>query len=227
MVARLNQVDTDLALQVATALGLKLSNNSKDPGNKSIPADGDPQDYASIIKQSELESSPALSMANTIKDSIKTRKIAVLAADGVNAKSFASFKAAIEARGATLEVIAPHQGQLLADDKSSISIDESLLTASSVCYDAVFVPDGKTSVSTLLAEPDAIHFLNQSFKHCKAIATAGAAKEILAKTYFSELAAGDKGVIVGESGEELNSNFIAAVAAHRVWEREKPRKVPS
>ena len=43
-----------------------------------------------IVKEGSLAKSAALSMANTRKDSIRTRKIAILAADGVNEESLDS-----------------------------------------------------------------------------------------------------------------------------------------
>ncbi|WPQ61982.1 hypothetical protein SIO70_26830 [Chitinophaga sancti] len=37
-------------------------------------------------------------------------------------------------------------------------------------YDAVYVPGGADNVIALQDEPDAIHFLNEAWRHCKAIA---------------------------------------------------------
>lgn len=227
MINRLAQIDKNLAASVATALGLTLDKKAKDPGNKSIPADGNPKDYQSIDQPTTIQSSPALSMANTIKDSIKTRKIAILAADGLIGKNFTALKKALEAEGATIEVVAPHQGSLIADDQTRINIDESLLTASSVCYDAVGVAEGEASVAALLNDPDAIHFLNQAFKHCKAIAAPGSSAQLLSKTYFADQVDADKGVVTASFSRKFIADFVAAIAAHRVWEREKPRKVPA
>src|SRR5690606_38332052 len=128
----------------------------------------------------------ALSMANTLKNSIKTRKIAFLAADGVAADSLNTVKKALEAEGAVVEVIAPKLGDIKANDGSKVPADQSLLTAASVLYDAVYVPGGEASATALKAEPDAIHFLNEAYKHCKAIAADESAKALLESTYFSK-----------------------------------------
>lgn len=53
-------------------------------------------------------------------------------------------------------------------------------------YDAVYVPDGTNSVATLVAELDAIHFLNEAYKHCKAIAADEAAKAGIGWSVFCQ-----------------------------------------
>jgi len=61
--------------------------------------------------------SPVLSMANTVKDSIRTRKMAILAADGVNEKNVTAILIdALTAQGAIAEVIAPELDLLLESD---------------------------------------------------------------------------------------------------------------
>jgi catalase len=95
MIARLAQIDVTLAKKVATALGLVVPKKTVDPGNKSIPADGNPADFQPIEVDPKLKVSEALSMANTIKGNIKTRKIAIIAADGVNEKSLNDVKKAL------------------------------------------------------------------------------------------------------------------------------------
>ena len=48
----------------------------------------------------------------------------------------------------------------------------------------VYVPGG--SAATLAEEANAVHFLNEAWKHCKAIAADASAKVILDETYFAE-----------------------------------------
>ncbi len=123
-----------------------------------------------IIIEPVPATSAALSMANTIKDSIKTRVIAFLAADGVNASSVMEMQDALKDAGAMVDIIAPHLGTISGAANEIIPVNQSFLTAASVLYDAVYVPGGTNSVGTLAADPDAIHFLNEAFRHCKAIA---------------------------------------------------------
>lgn len=235
MLGILSKIDETLASNVAFSLGLVVPKKPEYPINKSVPADGDPADFEPLDVKSSVESSPALSMANTIKDSVKTRKIAILAANGVDGKSLSEVKTALEAAGAITEIIAPRLGEITTDGNVKIRVDQSFLTAASVLFDAVYVPGGDKSVTAIAAEANAVHFLNEAFKHCKAIAADEGALEVLNVTYFSKKIskptddeAGEKeGVIISSNSGKLAAQFIKAIAQHRFWEREPARKVPA
>ncbi|WP_285009295.1 catalase HPII [Pedobacter faecalis] len=235
MLGILKLVDDGLASQVAYGLGLPVPQQPEQPVNKSVPADGDPADYEPIQVEGSLDKSDALSMVNTPKDSIVSRKIAILVADGVTAGSVRAMRAALEAQGAIAELIAPRLGEVTAADGTFLTVDHSFLTAASVLFDAVYVPGGTNSVATLEAEANAVHFLNEAFKHCKAIAADEQAMQVLEATYFhkklpdefSEETVLKEGVAVGGDVEKLSDLFIKAIKLHRFWEREKPRMVPA
>jgi catalase len=227
MLAFLAQIDKGLAAEVAYALGLHIPEQLENGLNLNIPADADPADYASVQVEGSLAKSEALSMANTVKNSIVTRKVAILAADGVDENSLTAIKKAIEAEGGVTEVIAPRLGFITAENDTKIQVDESLLGAASVLFDAVYVPGGLNSVATLEADADAVHFLNEAFKHCKPIAAHDQAVQVLEATYFSKKMENDEGVIVSSDAGKLATAFISAIKQHRFWEREKPRKVPA
>jgi catalase len=221
MVGLLTLVDKDLANQVATGLGI-VAKPPVQPINHSVPADANPKDYQSKKGKLPVERSEALSMKNTAKDSIATRKIAFLAADGVDGESLNAMKKALEPKGAVIKIIAPKLGTIKSAQGETIKVDESFLTAASVLIDAVFVPNGKKSITQLVAEPDAIHFVNEAYKHCKAIAIGNDGIEFLKASYIDPTVK-DEGLII-----EKNANvFVKAIAQHRVWEREMARKVPA
>ena len=235
MVGILAQIDKGLAAEVAYNLGVHVPQNPEQPMNRSIPADGDPADFQPIHVEGSLARSEALSMANTVKNTIKSRKIAILAADGVDGESLGTVKQALIAEGAVIEVIAPKQGYIVAENEEQVMADQSFLTAASVLYDAVYVPGGTNSVASLEAEADAVHFLNEAFKHCKPIAADQQAMQVLEATYFSKKLPSDysdesvlkEGIVVSDNPTTLARQFITAIAQHRFWEREKPRKVPA
>jgi catalase len=164
-------------------------------------------------------------MANTVKDSIKTRKIAILAADGFDAVAFSSMKQALTAAGAQAKVVAPRLGALRSANGDEVQIDFSLFTASSVIFDAVYVPGGEQSVTALKAEANALHFINEAYKHCKTIAAIGAGIDLLRASHLGA----EEGVIVGrdEESRELAAEFIRALARHRHWSREMKAQVPA
>ena len=235
MLGILAQIDDSIATAVAYGLGMHVPQNPEQFTNQSIPADADPEAYQSVQVEGSLLKSEALSMANTVKDSIKTRKVAILAADGVDQDALNTVKAAIIAEGGVVEVIAPRLGFITSENDELIHVDQSFLTAASVLFDAVYVPGGTNSVATIEAEADAVHFLNEAFKHCKAIAADEQALQVLEATYFSKKLPPDfsdesvltEGIIVSAEPKKLAKQFIKAIAQHRFWEREKPRKVPA
>ncbi|ACT96763.1 catalase [Dyadobacter fermentans] len=235
MLGILSMVDKGLAAEVAFSLRLSVPEDPELPVNRSIPADGDPADYDPVMVEGSLAASAALSMANSPKDSIKTRKIAFLAADGVDSNSLNTVKAALEAEGAIVEVIAPRLNYVLSTTDEEIHVHHSFLTAASVLYDAVFVPGGTNSVATVEADADAVHFLNEAFKHCKAIAADAGAMQVIEATYFAKKIPAEfsdeavllDGIVISDDPATLARRFITAIAQHRFWEREKPRKIPA
>jgi catalase len=234
MLGILFKVDTKLAAAVSYNLGISVPKHAEQL-NFSVPADGDPKDFQPGEAKENLLRSAALSMANTVKDNIATRKIAILASDGVNEESLQTVKDAILNAGARVEIIAPRLGIIMGENDTAIKVQQSFLTAASVFYDAVYVPGGVLNVGTLTKEPDAIHFLNEAFRHCKAIAADGDAEQVLEETYFYKKLPPDsaddtvmmEGIIVQEDAVSLASQFIAAIGQHRFWDREKARKVPA
>lgn len=235
MLYLLNQIDGSLSSGVAYNIGLSIPKKIDPPLNQSIPADGDPKKYSSLKVEGSLSRSKALSMANQPDDVILTRKIAILAADGVNENNLMAVIKAINSKGAICEVIAPRLGTITGEGGTIIPIYKSFLTTASVLYDAVYVPGGTNSVASLEAESDAIHFLNEAFKHCKAIAADTQAIQVLKATYFGRKISEDDdketikmdGVVITSNINKLTKLFITAISQHRFWEREKARKVPA
>ncbi|HEV7379518.1 MAG TPA: catalase [Dyadobacter sp.] len=235
MLGILSLIDKKLASEVAFALRLPVPEDPELPVNLSFPADADPADYDPIMKDGEVVISDALSMANTPKDSIATRKIAFLIADGVSAKSVNTVKSVLESQGAVVEMVAPRQNYVIADSDEQIPVQHSYLTAASVLFDAVYVPGGTNSVAAVEAEASAVHFLNESFKHCKPIAADLGAVQVLEATYFAKKLPEDfseesvmlEGIVVSDDASTVGSLFAKAIAQHRFWEREVPRKIPA
>ncbi len=232
------QVNEELAAGVAYNLGLHVPKELRTPLNQNIPADGDPEQYRSVVKEGALARSEALSMANTVKDNIVTRKVAILACDGVNVQNVMAVKSAIETAGGMAEVISSKFGFIAShggNKEDSVEVGNTFFTTASVLYDAVYVPGGTNSVASLEADPDAIHFLNEAFKHCKAIAADNDALQVLRSTYFGKKLPEDnstdtvltEGVIIGRDVSAMSEQFIEAIKKHRFWDREKPRKIPA
>jgi catalase len=228
MVGLLTQVDKTLASKVAEGLGIAVP-KPQQPLNHSIPADGNPKNYQPIEVKQRIDKSNALSMANTIKNTIKTRQIAILAANGVDDASLTSIKKALEAEGAQVKIIAPGLGMIKGTTGQTIKVDQSFLHVASVLFDAAFIPGGSKSVQALINEPDALHFVNELYKHCKAIGAEAEGVDLLKASYIGKKLT-DKNDTDALTGVIINASpkkFISAVAQHRFWEREKKHNVPA
>ncbi|WP_339752307.1 catalase [Algoriphagus aquimarinus] len=221
MVGMLSYINDDLAKDVAEGLGIKAINKPKDPLNHSFPADADPKDYQPKEVKKSIEKSPKLSLMASPGKGIKGRSIAVLADDGVDAKSLESYKKALTQEGADVKIISTHSGSINDSNGNSIKVDHSFLTTASVLFDAVFVPEGVKSVDTLHKNPDAIRFVDESYKHYKFIAINGDAEQVWDMTYASRNPK-PKGVLFNQDPKA----FIDAVSQHRIWEREDAKRIP-
>ncbi len=152
MLRLLAEVDKTLAAKVAEGLGLAVPKKLDGPMNLSVPADGDAKDFQPRSLARNIGSSPALSMANTVKKGVQTRKVALLAADGVDGAELSAMQRALKAVGAQSKIIAPRLGTLTTAQGQDVTVDWSFLTVGSVLFDAVFVPGGQKSATTLVAE---------------------------------------------------------------------------
>ncbi len=238
MLGHLAQVDKGLANSVAEGLGLRVPAKLDKPMNMSIPADGDPQKFQPKRVAQEIEISPALSQVNNPnfpKDTIKTRKIAVLLADGFDDAAVAEMNKALLTAGAAPKTVAPRLGVVTGANGEELKVDFSFLTGSSVLFDAVYIPGGDASVEALKQQAEAYEFVNEAYKHCKAIAATGSGVGFLAKSLgekFNEtnttgrLVAANEGVVTSRAAVPANftAEFIQAIAQHRHWGREKNKQ---
>jgi catalase len=237
MLYMLSQVDTGLAEKVAAALGAKVPTKIDGPLNQSVPADGNPKDFQPKKFSGKPFISAALSMANSVPPSAATRKVAALTADGTDERELAAMKKAVTAAGAQLKVVALHGGSIKGAEGQAIPVDFSLLTVASVLFDAVYLPGGAAAAETLAAEMKAIEFIEEAYKHCKAIAATGAGADLLRKTRAAaglddadlkgKSVSNKQGVIIGpaSAANKVATEFIAAIGQHRAWEREAPAPV--
>ncbi len=238
MLGLLAQVNKDLANSVAEGLGLSVPAKLDKPMNMSIPADGDPRKFQPKRVPQAIEISPTLSQVNNPNfpnDTIKTRKVAVLLADGFDDAAVAEMNKALLTAGAAPKTVAPRLGVVTGANGEKLKVDFSFLTGSSVLFDAVYIPGGDASVAALKQQAEAHEFVYEAYKHCKAIAASGAGVELLATSLpgkFIETEASEKQAAVNEgvvSSRDASMNnvataFISAIAQHRHWERENSKQ---
>ena len=95
-------------------------------------------------------------------------------------------------------------------------VDEAISTTESVLYDAVYIPGGSKSINQLLKESKFLKFVNEAFKHCKAIAADNEGEKLIDHT-FIEKHKDDAAILINEQPEM----FRKAIARHRNWDRMK------
>ncbi|HEX6726996.1 MAG TPA: catalase [Nitrospira sp.] len=211
MVFLLAQVDKTLAGLVAQGLGISVPTKVAGPMNLSVPADESSDRFQPKRRTPTLERSTALSMANTVKKGIATRKVAILAADGVDDTAIIGMKKALTAAGAQAKVVAPRLGSVNGIKGGQVAIDFSFLTAGSVLFDALYLPGGEQNVEILKGDAKALLFIKEAYLHCKPIA------------------ATDEGIVTGRGAQigKVAGKFIKAMAQHRHWDRESKGQMPA
>ena len=211
MLALLANVDATLASAVAGGLGME------------VPA---PLPLATDRPIPEYEPSPALSlMARPGETGIRTRRVAILVAPGVDAAMVRSIYDSLLADGAVPRVVASMLGKVAASSGDPLDVEITLEAGPSVMYDAVVVPDGEKSVETLLRDAHAQDFVREQYRHCKPILVLGAGAALLQKAGVPPALpdGSDDPSLFGAHGEDLKQAlgaFKTALAQHRSFARE-------
>ncbi len=218
-----NNVDGELAIQIAKGVG--VSAPEQKGGSR-------------VTKESPNVSQERT--GHTVRNTIKSRRIAILASDGYDYDDVSQVIQALKGAGAHTHLISKYRGMLRSSSGKELEVDKNYLTAASVMYDAVYVPGGKKSIDTLKMQGDAIHFVNEAFRHCKPLGATGEGVELFKASNLPDInfagkastdkVVSDKGVVTSrkEGGSDsFNKSFIGAIAKHRYWDREKKEQVPA
>ncbi len=219
MVNLLLEINEELAGIVADRLGL-VPRKLGQPITDSIPADANKEDYHSFSVDLPIDKAPSVSQENKKPDHIKSRRVAILTADGVNDEAFTVINKQLCELDAKVKIIAPRQGFVKTASGDEYPVCEDFMTAASVLFDAVYVPGG-ASVETLMTIPEAVHFVAEAFKHCKPVGADNEGTRLLEIALPGQM--GTAGVVTDKPLEE----FVDAIKQHRFWEREENPKIPA
>ncbi|NYS29278.1 MULTISPECIES: catalase HPII [unclassified Pantoea] len=212
VVDHLARIDIKLAQGVADNLGIALTDEQL---NIQPPA-----------AVNGLTKDDSLSLYAIPDGEIKGRQVALLLSDGVKAADVLAILQDLKAEGVHAKLLAPHMGQVRADDGSVLPVDATFAGLPSLTFDAVMVPNG--NIDALLLSGDARYFLLEAYKHLKVIGLVGDARRFKAQFGLEE-ADQEEGIVQGDSAERaLMSEFTQAMKAHRVWSRsQKAQSVPA
>jgi catalase len=229
IVGLLKRVDKTLAHLVADGIGVSIPKET--PPNRNIPADGIAEEYASSTGKTKVSSSDALSIVKSSVPGVKTLKVAILAADGVDEDAIKTAIKTLRAAGAVPKIVAPKGGHISTTGESSIKVDFTFLTTSSVLFDAVFVPKGKKSLTALEKIGTSVHFVQEAYRHFKTIGGSNDVAEFI-KNCVANSPEGKESNLRSDTGlifsKDLNKQFLTAMAKHRHWDRftEQPERLP-
>ncbi|MBP2284857.1 catalase [Flavobacterium sp. CG_23.5] len=224
MLGLLSKVDKVLAEKVAIGIGSTIPPVLETPLNHGVSPENEMGTQESTTVEQSIAASDALTMLKnpTNTSTIASRKVAIICDNGVSEVCILKMKNALLKEDANGFIIAPHLGSITTDEKVAVAVDFSLLTASSVLFDAVYVPHG-LEINAIAENDDVSEFLNDAYKHCKVIGADGQAiKVISAVPFASKIKNSDDGIILTNeiASEGFVQQFITAMGKHRFWERE-------
>ncbi|WP_028241079.1 catalase HPII [Stutzerimonas azotifigens] len=199
----LANIDLELARRVAENLGLPAPTAPSRPTKAPTPA-----------------ASPALSLLNRLTGTIRSRKVAILVADGVDGQAVDAFKRKLAEQGAMAKLIGPSPAPVTTADGQTLVTDAAMDGMPSIAFDAVFVPGGAQSVEAMSGSGEAKHYLLEAYKHLKPIALVGEARQLPVALGLQA----DAGLVDGDDVAAVFGPFAQALAQHRIWAREAVAK---
>ncbi|MDM0078631.1 catalase [Variovorax sp. J2P1-59] len=212
VVASLLNASPELAARLAQDLGMELPT----PLPKALENPATP----------EVESSPTLSLfARPGDGGIRTRKVAVLVANGVEGKSLGKLVSSLVAAGAVPRLVAPRLGTYVGIGGEKFAADATMENSPGFLFDALVLPDGEDAVAALDADAHTLEFLRVQYWHCKTILAFGSSQALLAEAQIPMTmpdGSADPGLILADASaaDEAIADFIGAMGKHRHFGRE-------
>jgi catalase len=156
---------------------------------------------------------------------IRTRKIAVLVAQGVEGVSLGKVVSALLAAGAVPRLIGARLGTYVGIGGEKFAADATMENSPGFLFDALVLPDGADAVAALDADAHTLEFLRAQYWHCKTILAFGASQALLAEAQIPMTmpdGSADPGLILADASaaDEAIADFIGAMAKHRHFARE-------
>ena len=212
-----NNVNGQLAVQIAQGIGATPPSS---PGGTGVTA-----------------SSPAVSQENTIFTA-QTRRAAILAENGFNFPEVTQVIEALQGAGIHTEIVSKNLGMITSVDGQQLEAGKNYSTTASIMYDAVYVTGGRQNVDTLMTQGDSLHFVNEAFKHAKAVGATNEGVDLLAASQIQGVTmagpetqaqlVSELGVVTIRNAADMgyfSEEFINAIAQHRHWARQAQKEL--
>lgn len=170
----------------------------------------------------EVTVSPALSLtARPGGGGIRTRKVAILVAEGIDGASVWKVADALQAAGAIVRLVGPRIGAFKTADGKWVDADASLENQPGVMFDGVAVPDGSAGSDMLAGDGRAKEFVQDQFRHCKTILALGAGRALLEAAGIGQNMMALPGMLLAEKADDGTvGKFIEELGKHRHFARE-------
>ena len=178
----------------------------------------------------EVEVSPPLSLLARPGDGgIRTRKVAILIAHGVEGTSLAKLISALVEAGAVPRLVAARLGTYSGAAGESFEADATMENSPGFLFDALVLPDGAAAVEALDADAHTLEFLRAQYWHCKTILAFGASEALLAEAQIPlALPDGspDAGLVLADASDAdaAIAAFIAAMPLRHFDRENDPPK---
>jgi len=212
VIAMLANVDTALAVTLAGQLGMEM-----------------PAPLPKVLKRTpkpEIELSPALSILSNPGDGgIRTRRVAIFVADGVDGEAARAIHAALLDDGAVPRYVGARLGAVTTAQGDKLQVEVTFEAMPSVLFDAAAVLGGKGAIEALGTVGHAAEFIKDQYRHAKPILALGEGADLVENAGApSVLPSGepDPGMLIGRrsTAGDLLPAFIKAIAKHRHFERQ-------
>ncbi|WP_426207921.1 catalase [Massilia sp. TWP1-3-3] len=211
MLAGLVNVDLALAGAVAEGLGMPL------------PA---PLPRATPLPIPEYAPSPSLSLLSRPgQRGIRTRRVALLVADGVDGDMVRAMYGSLLKDGAVPRLVGQRLGRVTSLDGCPLDVEITFEAGPSVLYDGLIVPDGGEMAGILGMDANVLNFLREQYRHGKPLLAVGSGVELLVSAGVAlDLPddTDDPGLIIVDGADSAAGleMFKDVLAEQRVYARE-------
>ncbi len=205
MLGHLANIDADLSVQVAAALGMP------DQADIITPA----------VAPRDLGASPALSILGKAPATLRGRKIGVLLTDGFEGALLTALRNSGKAEKAALFLIAPKIGGVDDADGVHVEVNGALSASPSVFFDTVVLLASEAGAKDLATQVAAIDWIASAFAHLKVIGHTAAAQVLLDKANVQP----DAGLVALTSAKSVGP-FTKTAKQGRIWDREPSLRRP-
>ena len=206
--AMLRNVSDALAGAVAEGLGMDL-----------------PEAMPKAIERSprpEVKTSAALTlMALPGEQGIRSRKVAIVVADGVDGAAVARLQSALRKAGAMGRLVGPRVGPFTAADGTVLEAEASFENEPSVLFDGLVLPGGDGAFAKLADHALVQEYIKDQYRHLKTVLAMGSGVALV-EAAGVPVDGEDAGLLLHARGKaDPSAAFIAALGRHRHYARDR------